>query len=448
MKIAIYNRGLAFDGSTPFNQPLGGSESSIVYMARDLAGLGHNVTVYCKTPSPPGTGHEVRAWKGEASRREARAQRPLPEGEAAYCHYHQFFADYSSMPWDIFISFRSFDPFLLGRVAPRMIYWTGDAPDQQILRHFDHPALQENIDMIFCVSEWHRQSFIEMFHLPVEKTVATRNGFCPELISDGGARQWTRSAYSSTPFRGLDVLLKIFPRMRAMFPTLSLDVFSSMKIYGWSVQDDQKEFRLIYEAARQPGVIWHSSVPQPELLQSLGKSGLFLYPNTFDETSCIAAIEAQASGCVVITSAKAGLNETVQNGKTGICISGDPTSAAYQEEFVRTVCDLLNNPGRMAELSEAARKRAFDSYTWRSIALEWTTIFEEMPARLVHSRWSGPLILLQKTHDFIEKGNVSAARRVLQTVEETPFLRSEVEAAKRKCNSTQQRLKGQPGTWM
>ena len=46
-----------------------------------------------------------------------------------------------------------------------MIYWTGDASDQAVLKDFGHPALQENIDLIFCVSNWHRQSFIDAFHL-------------------------------------------------------------------------------------------------------------------------------------------------------------------------------------------------------------------------------------------------------------------------------------------
>jgi glycosyltransferase involved in cell wall biosynthesis len=454
MKIAIYNRGLVFDGATPVSQPLGGSESSIVYMARELARAGHDVTVYCKTPSPSGRGQSEGPGEGLKIRNNLQpstdaSRRPLPDGEATYVHYHQFFSDYTAMPWDAVISFRSFDPFLLGRVAPRMIYWTGDASDQKVLTHFEHPVLQENIDLVFCVSQWHRQSFIDAFHLPSEKVVATRNGFCPELIRHASTREWTRCAYSSTPFRGLDILLKIFPEIRTSFPDLHLDVFSSMKLYGWTSEDDQNEFRSIYESARQPGIEWHRSVPQPALLDSLGKTGLFLYPNTFDETSCIAAIEAQASGCVVVTSAKAGLNETVQNRKTGICLPGDPTTPDYQQEFVRTVCGLLSNPARMAELSEAAKRRAFDHYSWGSIASEWTNLVQCMPARIVHSRWSGPLSLLQKTHDLLQKGNVSAATRVLMTVEQTPFLRNEVEAAKRKRDSAQpQAMKGQLSTWM
>jgi glycosyltransferase involved in cell wall biosynthesis len=419
MKIAIYNNGIAFDGATPSNQPLGGSESSIVYMARELSQLGHDVTVYVNLPSASRNG------KGEGS------------VEATYLHYRQFFTDFTSGPWDVLISFRSFDPFLIGRIAPRMIFWTGDATDQGVLKHFEHPALQQNIDLIFCVSEWHRRSFIDAFGLPSEKVVATRNGFCPELISRSATRNWSRCAYSSTPFRGLEILLKMFPRMRASVPDLELDLFSSMKVYGWTREADQTTFGPVYKAARQPGVNLHGSVPQPQLLESLGRTGLFLYPNTFAETSCIAAIEAQASGCVVVTSAKAALNETVQHGKTGFCLRDEPESADYQRAFITTVVDLLRNQTRLTELSEAAIRRAFEHYTWGRIASEWTDIFEQMPAKAVNSRWTGPLSLLQKTHEYLRKGNVSAATRVLAALEQTPFLMNEVQA-----------VKGQLSTWM
>jgi glycosyltransferase involved in cell wall biosynthesis len=411
MKIAIYNHGIAFDGSTPLNQPLGGSESGIVYMARALSSCGHDVTVYCNKP--------------ESST------------DAIYRHYHQFFTDCTAMPWDVLISFRSFDPFLLGRVSPRMIYWTGDASDQPSLKHFEHVSLQENIDLIFCVSNWQRQSFIDTFHLPPAKVVATRNGFCPELICHASPRDWSRAAYSSTPFRGLDILLEMFPRLRASFPDLRLDVFSSMKVYGWTAEADQKAFGSLYDAAVQTGVTWHGSQAQPELLKHLGRTGLFLYPNTFAETSCIAAIEAQASGCVVVTSARAALNETVEHGKTGICLKGEPKTEEYQREFIGIISALLRNPERMAAFSEAAIRRAFQGYTWKSIASEWTNIFESMPATAAHRRWSGPLSLLQKAHDYLEKGNVSAATRVLTALERTPFLKSEVEA-----------VKGKLSTWM
>ncbi len=406
MKLAIYNHGIAFDGSTPFKQPLGGSETSIVYMARELARAGHEMTVYSNCPNPG-----------------------IYDG-VAYRHYHQFFSDYSSPRWDALIAFRSLDPFLVGRVAPRMIFWTGDAFDQPALKHFEHPSIQENVDLIFCVSNWHRDTFVRTFQLPAGKVIATRNGFNPELIRRSDSRKWDRAAYTSTPFRGLDILLKMTGEIRRQAPGFELNVFSSMKVYGWNSDQDQGAFGALYEAAAKNGVNWHGSVSQPVLLEHLARTGLLLYPNTFDETSCIAAIEAQASGCVVVTSAKAALNETVENGRTGICVKGDPRSEEYQREFISRVCWLIQNPELLEQFSSAARRRAFEKYAWPAIASEWTGILGDLPGRPVHARLNGPLTLLEKTHNYLRKGNVTAAARVLTALDEIPFLRNEVEALK------------------
>ena len=91
---------------------------------------------------------------------------------------------------------------------------------------------------------------------------------------------------------------------------------------------------------------------------------------------------------------------------------------------------LLHNPSRLRELSDRARERAFQTYSWSTIASEWTDIFEDMPAAPVHARVNGPLMLLQKTQDYLSNGNVSAASRVLAVLDQTPFLQSEVEAIK------------------
>ena len=47
MDLVIYTEGLGFDGRTPFERSLGGSESAVVFMARELARRGHRVRVFC-----------------------------------------------------------------------------------------------------------------------------------------------------------------------------------------------------------------------------------------------------------------------------------------------------------------------------------------------------------------------------------------------------------------
>jgi glycosyltransferase involved in cell wall biosynthesis len=406
MKLAIYNNGIPFHGNSPVEGPLGGSESGIVYMSRELAALGIDVSVYCNCPSP-GTYDGVE-----------------------YIHYHRFFDDYKLLGWDVFIGFRSFDPFLIGRVAPRTIYWTGDAFDQPAIARLGHPLLQENIDLHFCVSEWHRATFIDAFDLPADKVVATRNGFRDDLVrrieADNPVKNWTNGVYSSTPFRGLEGVLAMFPRLRRRVPGLSLDVYSSMKVYGWDQDNDREAYDPIYRMADQKGVTMHGSVGQEILLNSLARSGFLLYPNTFDETSCISAIEAQACGAVVVTSAKAGLKETVADGETGVCIPGEPRSDEYQRRFIDAVAGLAKNPDRHQMMSAAARKRAFERYSWRAIASEWQSIFDQMEPSEVVPRWTGPLSLLEKAHGYLEKGNRSASLRLLDRLRTQPFFENEI----------------------
>ena len=402
MRVAIYNNGIPFDGHTPMKGPLGGSESGIVYMARELACIGHDVSVYSNCPNPGD-------YDG-----------------VDYRHYHRFFDEFPSTHWDVFFSFRSFDPFLIGRIAPRTIFWTGDAYDQPAIANLGHPTLQENIDLHFCVSEWQRRTFIETFSLPEEKVVATRNGFRSDLIPEPSEKNWTNGIYSSTPFRGLQGLLEMFPRIRRAVPTMTLGVFSSMKVYGWAAAADQDTYGPIYRAAEQDGVTMHGGVAQTLLLEHLSRSGFLLYPNTFEETSCIAAIEAQACGAVVVTSAKAGLAETVEDGSTGVCIQGDPASEDYRRAFVQAVSQLAGNRERLRSMSGAARRRAFGLYSWRSIAQEWSELFEVMAPRPGAARWSGPLVMLQKGHEYLAKGNVSATQRILRRLETQPFFEAEI----------------------
>ena len=416
MKIAIYNNGISFDGNTPSQRPLGGSESGIVYMARELAAAGHFVTVYNNCPEPG------------------------PFQNVNYVHYHQFFSHYPSTPWDAVIAFRSFDPLLLGRIAPRMIYWTGDAHNQPALENFGHAVLQQNVDLVFCVSRWHRDSFIRQFGLSPEKIIATRNGFVSKSVLTCSSRDIAKSAYTSTPFRGLDILLEVFPAIRQRVATATLDVFSSMKVYGWTTEQDQQSYGAIYNAAKQPGVSLKGSINQPQLLEVLARTGLLLYPNTFEETSCIAAIEAQASGCVVVTSAKAGLKETVEHQETGVLIEGNPRSVDYQRAFIEAAVGLMTNPELFAKFSMRARERAFRQYTWSTIAKEWTGIFQDMPAQPVSGRFTGPLSLIDRAWGYVRAGNNNAAQRIIKEVDAMPFFKQETEGLKKRIETGSQEV--------
>jgi tetratricopeptide (TPR) repeat protein len=339
-----------FDGRTPYERPLGGTESALVYLARALAQLGHRVVVFnqCKEPGVY-DGVEYARWDTMLAR--CLADRP-----------------------DVLTSVRFFELIGRTRLAPVQIFWTGDAADQPYVQALADRAARTEIDFFMLQSDWQAETFQTRHGIPAWQVLRTNLGAAgstvePPIRPEGSALRARRLAYASTPFRGLDVLLDLFPRIRAACPDAELDVFSSMKVYGISEADDQKQFGAIYAKARQPGVNLAGSVDQRTLARRLQESRILAYPNHFAETFCIAAIEAEAAGCAVVTSALGALPQTVGSG--GICIPGETRSAAYQDAFVDACVALLTDDARWLQMSETALARTWSEYTWAAVAEQW-----------------------------------------------------------------------------
>jgi glycosyltransferase involved in cell wall biosynthesis/Flp pilus assembly protein TadD len=342
---------IAFDGRTPRTRGLGGTESAIVYLAEGLARLGHRVVVLntCDEPGPV-NGVEYARWQTLPAR--CVADRP-----------------------DVLVGVRFWQLIGQARFAPLQIFWTGDAFDQPFLEQLARQDARAEIDFLMLQSDWQAETFQAHHHVPAWQIARTRLGAAasssePPVRPAAGATRARRLAYASTPFRGLDVLLDVFPQIRAACPDAELDVFSSMRVYGVAEADDRKQFGALYEKAKQPGVSLIGSVPQLELANRLQESRLLAYPNHYAETFCIAAVEAQAAGCGVITSQLGALPETV--GDAGVCIPGDPQSASYRQAFIEACVELLTDEGRWTAMSERALARASD-YTWSVIAKGWDT---------------------------------------------------------------------------
>jgi glycosyltransferase involved in cell wall biosynthesis/Tfp pilus assembly protein PilF len=356
-------RSVVFDARTPLTRGLGGTESAIVYLAEALARRGHRVVVLnnCEEPGRFGSVEYAR-WETLPVR--CLADRP-----------------------DVLVGVRYWRTIGRVRFAPLQIFWTGDAFDQPFVEHLGDRQARAGIDFFMLQSDWQSATFQAHHDVPDWQIVRTRLGAAASSVEPqaGPSVPATRArglAYASTPFRGLDVLLDLFPRIRAACPDATLDIFSSMQVYGMSEADDRRQFRAVYRKARQPGVKLVGSVPQIELAERLGQARVLAYPNHFAETFCIAAIEAQAAGCAVVTSGFGALPETV--GDAGICVPGDPRSAAYQQAFVDACVSLLCDDERWQALSARARTRAWTRYTWPVIAEEWeatcrTALIDEPP---------------------------------------------------------------------
>ncbi|MFQ5771477.1 MAG: glycosyltransferase family 4 protein, partial [bacterium] len=338
-----------YDGNTPENRPLGGAHSSLVYLTRALAELGHDVHVFnnCTAPGP---------FNG--------------------VHYHQLAeltATNKFIYSDAFISLRSPRVFRAWINAGVRILWSGDAIDQPVLGNYlkTNEDVRQNIDCIFCKSRWQAWTFMKYFKWPADKTFVTRNAIWPEYFStEFYEPPDNRLVYTSTPFRGLKLLLTLFPRIIRSVPDAELHVFSSMQVYQHSKEEDRKKYGHIYQLAEQPGVIMHGSVGQRTLAKKLTRCRILAYPNTFPETSCLSVMEAMAAGCVVVTSWLAALPETV--GRGGVLVQGIPGSDEYNEAFVEQCVRLLKDRPFWRRTAKAGKEWILNHYTWDKVAVEWS----------------------------------------------------------------------------
>lgn len=351
-KIAFLWGGAPFGGDTLQKKPLGGTESALIYMARYLAELGHDVSVFIKEGS--GSFDDV-----------------------IYRDIEKYLEELSQEPVDILIAARTYHPFISPVPAKIRIFWTEDAHDQHFVEPLGMADVMAGIDKIFTVSRWQTEMLSQQFNIPLEKFYITRNGvFWEDFKHLPKQRNHKKLVYTSTPFRGLDVLLDIFPRIKEQVPEAELEIYSSMAVYQVEKAEDEAMYGELYRKADQPGVKLMKSVLQSELADVLLHAGALAYPNHFAETSCIAALESMASGLPLVTSHLGALPETVSHG--GILIEGDAGSEIYQEQFVDEICTLMTNEKQWQKLSTAGRNRIFDHNRWIEIAKEWIIELEQL----------------------------------------------------------------------
>jgi glycosyltransferase involved in cell wall biosynthesis len=197
------------------------------------------------------------------------------------------------------------------------------------------------------------------------------NGVEPSYFEGEEARGRKRLIYSSVPYRGLQLMPDILEKLVAIHPDLEFHSFSGFKVYLDNVAEgDRIDFeRVVARLSQFPQFHNHGNVPQHQLAREMMRSSILCYPNTFEETSCITALEAQAAGCAIVTSSFGALPETV--GNAGILIPGEPGSPEYISQFVSALDRLLTDDKLLGALSEAGRKQVENSY-WSFIAARFS----------------------------------------------------------------------------
>ncbi|MGA3066214.1 MAG: tetratricopeptide repeat protein [Tepidisphaeraceae bacterium] len=263
----------------------------------------------------------------------------------------------------------------------RLILWNQDGVDQPTVWPLHEPAERDSYDGMAMVSRWQAEQFIREFSLDPARIALMGNAIAPafagllakedSILAKKAQPPWL--VYASTPYRGLELLLDLFPDIRAKVPDARLGVFSSMNVYQMTGHEAEK-YRPLYDRCRQtPGVEYFGSVAQPALAQWLLQAAVMAYPNTYCETACIAVMEGMAAGCQIVTSDLAALPETTAG--FARLVPPDFQNPANRRRFVEEIVAVLRQTQSDPAGVEQTLRRQVDfvnaKYTWPVRALEW-----------------------------------------------------------------------------
>jgi hypothetical protein len=333
----VYYVGKPKDGLTPHSLAEGtsGSHTAVIYLAREWAKLGYDVTVFSNCGDREGVYDGVR-----------------------YLNYY-YFNWYDT--FDVLLIWRH--PYMLRpRVKARRIglEWQDvlDPPKcfpRDVMRRFD---------VIFSKSQFQRGLVPE---LPDSKFAIVSNGIDRSIAK---YYDWEKNphrlVYASRYYRGLeDMLAYGWPIIKQAIPEAELHLY-----YGFNrveMGPDKAIWRKKMMALmEQPGVVNHGRVGQGQLIEEKAQSAIHYYGCTFEEVDCISVRESAAVGCVPVTTDFAVLSEKDYCHK----VPGDPKKRATQEAVAHRIVELLQNPDELKAVREHCFEKAKDD-AWDKIAKTW-----------------------------------------------------------------------------
>jgi glycosyltransferase involved in cell wall biosynthesis len=389
IKIAFVDTlGLTYDGSTLTERGLGGSESAVISMSRELAKLNFDVYVFndcASDDSKPGIYDNVKYL-------------PLKEIES----FNSF---------DIFIASRSVVSFMpdnmkhqfkwadrlpnLEKVAMNSTYrvlWMHDTfCDGDI--HIEELITTRRIHTIFTLSDWHTAYVTNCHHgkrrhfeTLKNHIFQTRNGI-NLYLNDVDIRNKDPNlfVYNASVTKGMIPLVeKIWPEFKKQNPNAKLIVIGGFYRFRSEHGPDEQELkhRELVEKCKDLDITFTGIIKQDEIAAILARASFMMYPSAFPETFGISTLESLAYNTPLITCNNGALEETA------IDIASYKLTYAIEPNVLFTEIDTDKQCERFIRLSNIAYRNPYshqqkmyacnqvkDVCTWDTVALQWKQHF-------------------------------------------------------------------------
>ncbi len=343
---------------------IGGREGALIRLSREWARMGHEVTNFVPTRQPS------RIYEGDGF------YEFVPYAMAQTCM--ATFPYYACIAWEcpqIFADERVVERNPI-RLVEMQCAHVG-VPDP-----LDFDAVAEFATGVVGLSPWHVDF---MAHTGVEANFyVLPNGVdLKHYPWDPRSRQHERKFfYSSSPDRGLEHMLEVWPMILKRWPEAELNIAYGLQRWVapqiWSHRKQAEVAIKIIELLKLPGVNDVGKLSERELADLQCASTMLTYPcDTIGptETGCITVIEAMAAGAPAAITDCDCLGEEFGEVTIGVTLPFD--SYGYMDSIER----VLEDEKVYTDLRERGREFA-EGRQWCLIAPKWIELFEEQRAGL------------------------------------------------------------------
>ena len=257
------------------------------------------------------------------------------------------------------------------------LFWAHNTPYQLNNSHLENGGWKKFHRMIF-ISHHQMEEYVREYNILYSHCVVMKHALEPAKPQPKPENKISL-IYTSTPHRGLDILVNVFEKLCEEYDNLKLKVHSSYNIYA--MKDRQKHYEstpLYQKLEEHPNIKNIGFVSNDELKKSLASSHIFPYPSTYRETFCLALLEAMSAGLLCVHPNYACLPETASNWT--MMYDYHENKEVHEEifyEYLKKAIDSVNDKKVQRKLKYQS-KYVNHFYNWETRTQEWIDLLKSL----------------------------------------------------------------------
>lgn len=263
------------------------------------------------------------------------------------------------------------------KFSKKNILWQHNNYSDDSVAGMSDKSFMKAIDATVYVSHWQYEKFRYLFQVPTENAFVIRNAIEPIEFKEK-PKDKLKLIYTSTPFRGLELLLDSFEALGR--DDIELDVYSSSLVYGTGYQKHTAgQFDALFErAANTKGVNYHGYAENADVKKALQEAHIFAYPSVFEETACLSMIEAGAAGLSLVTTDLGALPETGSMYANMMPVQAD--GKVLTDNYTKLLSHSIDTYWDKAVQDNLKEQSDFFNkyYNWETRAKQWEQLFDSL----------------------------------------------------------------------